>query len=112
MRAPVSFARATKSQFSMSWPTLSGMKILPRIDHRHRDGAEHFRRQAFDDHVAGLRQRFGRHERDAVADLRQIAFRLGHVAHRDGREHKPGNAGLDAPRHAETDGAEARQSYL
>src|SRR5580704_13686766 len=30
MRAPVSFARATRSQLSRSWPTLSGMNSLPR----------------------------------------------------------------------------------
>src|ERR1700731_4692445 len=29
MRAPVSFARATRSQLSRSWPTLSGMNSLP-----------------------------------------------------------------------------------
>src|SRR5579864_8408837 len=30
MRAPVAFARSTKSQFSRSWPTESGMNSLPR----------------------------------------------------------------------------------
>src|SRR6202795_4869183 len=30
IRAPVSFARATRSQLSRSWPTLSGMNSLPR----------------------------------------------------------------------------------
>src|SRR5579864_1463574 len=30
MRAPAAFARATRSQLSSSWPTLSGMNSLPR----------------------------------------------------------------------------------
>ena len=86
------------------------MNSLPRSKDRQRHTAEHRRRQAFDDEVAGFRERLGGNDRNAVADLRQIAPRLVLIAHRDSGQNQARNAGLDPPRHVEADGAEPAQS--
>src|SRR3984957_2596 len=85
---------------------------LAALDHRRGHRAEHRRRQAFDHQVAGFHQRFRGDDRNAAADLRQIAPRLVLIADRDRRQNQARNTGLDPPRHVEADRAEPAQPDL
>ncbi len=82
------------------------------FDRRHRHAAEHLRRQAFDDHVAAVRERLRRDDRNAGAGIRQIAPRLVVIARGHCGERQPGQAGLEPPRHFEPDRTQSGQSDL
>ena len=75
------------------------------------DRAKQHRRQTFDHQVAILRQLFGKLECDAIADPRQVAARLVDIPHRDRSQRKPGNSGLEPPRHVQADRAKPSQSH-
>ncbi len=83
-----------------------------RFDHRDRHLAKHVRRQAFDDDVARLRQSLGGDDRNAGAGLGQIAPRLVRIAHGDGCENEPRNAGFEPAGDPKAHGAEPGQSNL
>ena len=99
MRAPVSLARSTSSQFSSNCPTLSGMKTLPGLD-----------RRACDGRGTALSASPQRRHRNAAASLpaqrwesrcrcaEDAALCFRDIAHRHRRERQTGNARFQARR--------------